>query len=136
MSCYISGSLFTEVLPLCKCWTFLKANNSPGLRNCLSGLWTCAQCAGGPLHEVFCTGSVCTCTESTCFAVIAIIAGAEGVVVLKGVSTSGTVGTVLESYWHCMAVWLFVFVLPFPVLPPFILLKFGILSPFTTFSSR
>ena len=35
------------------------------------------------LHEVFCTGDACTCTESTCFAVVAVIAGAEGVVVLK-----------------------------------------------------
>ena len=146
--------------------TFLKANNSPGLRTCFGGLWTCAQCAGGPLHEVFCTG---TCTESICCTVIAVIAGAEGVVVLKGVSISGTVGTVLESYWHYMAVHLFCISfkiwntfdvpsgvlltvlfpvltweillcipcdVPFPVLPQFILLKWGMLSPFTTFSSR
>ena len=103
MSCFINGSLFTEVLPLCGCLTFLKANESPGLRTCFGGLWTCAQCAGGPLCEVFCTGSVCTCTESTCFAVIAVVAGVEGVVVLKGVSVSGTVGTILELYRHCMA---------------------------------
>ena len=102
-ACFINGSLFTEVLPLCRCLTFLKANESPGLKTCFRGLWTCAQCAGGPLHEVFCAGSACTCTESTCFAVIALIAGAEGVVVLKGVSVSGTVGTVLELYWNCTA---------------------------------
>ena len=107
MSCFINGSLFTEVLPLCGCLTFLMVNESPGLKTCFSSLWTCAQCAGGPLCEVFCTGSVCTCTESTCFAVIAVIAGAEGVVVLKGVSISGTVGTILELCWHCTALHLF-----------------------------
>ena len=104
MSCFINGSLFTEVLPLYRCWTFLKAKKSPGLKTCFGYLWTCAQCAGGPLHEVFCTGGACTCTESTCFAVLA---GVEGVVVLEGVSISGTVGTVLELYWHCMALHLF-----------------------------
>ena len=57
-------------------------------------------CAGGPLHEVF----VCTCTGSACFAVVA---GGKGVVVLKGVSISGAVGTTLELYWHCMALHLF-----------------------------
>ena len=107
MSCFINRSLFTEVLPLCRCWTFLKANKSPDLKTCFGSLWTCAQCAGGPLCEVFCTGSVCTCTEASCFAVIAVIAGADGVVVLKGVSVSGTVGTILELYWHCMALCLF-----------------------------
>ena len=107
MSCFVNGSLFTEVLPLCGCWTFLKANESPGLRTHLSGLWACAQCAGGPLHEVFCTGSACTCTECTCYAVVALIAGVEGVVVLKGVSISGTVGTILELYWHYTALCLF-----------------------------
>ena len=103
MSCFINGSLFTEILPLCRCWTFLKVGESPDLRTCFGGLWTCVQCAGGQLYEVFCTGSVCTCTESTCFAVIAVVASAEGVVVLKGVSIYGTVGTILELYWHCMA---------------------------------
>ena len=106
MSCFINGSLFTEVLPLCRCWTFLKANESLGLRTYLGSLWTCAECAGGPLCEVFCTGSACTCTESTCFTVISVIAGVEGVAVLKGVSVSGAVGT----YWNCTGtVWLFVF---------------------------
>ena len=100
MSCFINGTLFTEVLPLCRCWTFLKANESPDLRTCFGGLWTCAQCAGGPLCEVFCT----FCIPSACFVVIA---GAEGVVVLKGVSVSGTVGTIHEFYWHCMALHLF-----------------------------
>ena len=100
MSCFINGSWFTEVLPLCRCWTFLKSNDSPGLQTCFGSLWTCAQCAGGPLHEVF----MCICTESTCFAVIA---GAEDVVVLKGVFLSGAVGTVLDLYWHCMALHLF-----------------------------
>ena len=32
MSCFVNGSLFTEVLPLCGCLTFLKANDSPGLQ--------------------------------------------------------------------------------------------------------
>ena len=104
MSCFTNGSLFTQVLPFCGCWTFLKANESPGLKACFGALWTCAQCTGGPLCEVFCTGGSCTCTESTCFVVIA---GAEGVVVLKGVSISGALGTVLELYWHCMALHLF-----------------------------
>ena len=107
MSCFINGSLFTEVLPLCRCWTFLRANESAGLRTCFGSLWTCTQCAGGPLCEVFCTGSACTCTEYTCFAVIALVAGVEGVVVLKGVFISGTVGTILELYWHYMALHLF-----------------------------
>ena len=96
----VTEYLLIEVLPLCGCWTFLKANKSPDLKTCFRSLWTCAQCAGGPLGEVFCTGSVCTCTGSICFAVIA---GAEGVVVLKGVSISGAVGTILELYWHCTA---------------------------------
>ena len=74
---------------------------------CFGSLWTCAQCARGPFCEVFCTGSVCTYTESTCFAVVAFAAGVEGVMVLKGVSISGAVGTVLELYWHCMALHLF-----------------------------
>ena len=107
MSCFVNWSLFTEVLPLYGCWTFLKANEFLSLRTCLDGLWTCAQCAWGPLHEVFCTGCACTCTESTYFAVVALIAGVEGVVVLKGVSVSSTVGTVLELYWYCMALHLF-----------------------------
>ena len=168
MSSFINKSLFTEVLLLCRCWTFLEANDSPGLRTCFGGLWTCAQCAGGPLHEVFYTGSVCTFTESTCCAVVAVVAGVEGVVVLKGVSISGTMGTILELYWHCMALCLFhmsfsiwntldvpfevplavlfpvltqdipfgvPFGVPFSVLPPFILLKLGMLSPLITFSS-
>ena len=107
MSCFINGSLFTEVLPLCGCWTFLKANKSPGLRTCFSSLWTCAQCAGGPLCEVFCIPYALTCTGFACCTVATIAAGAEGMVVLKGVSISGAVGTVLELYWHCMALHLF-----------------------------
>ena len=99
MSCFINGSLFTEVLLLCGCWTFLKANKCPGFKTYFGGLWTHAQYAGGPLHEVFCM----FCIPSACF----VVAGAEGVVVLKGVSISGTVGTVLELYWHCMALHLF-----------------------------
>ena len=101
MSWFVNGSLFTEFLPLCECLTFFKANNSPGLQTCFDDLWTCAQCAGGPLHEVF----TCTCTGSAC---IVIVAGREGVVVLKGVSLCavfivGTVlGTVLKLYWYCM----------------------------------
>ena len=53
-------------------------------------MWTCAQGAGGPLREVFCTGSAFTCTGFTCFAVDFISAGfSEGVVVLKGDADSG-----------------------------------------------
>ena len=99
MSCFVNGSLFTRVLPLCGCLTFLKANNSPGLQTRIVNLWTCAQCAGGPLHEVF----LCTCTGSTYFAVVAV--STEGVVVLKEVSICAVcaifivvtvLGTVLE----------------------------------------
>ena len=104
MCCFINGSLFTEVLPLSRCWTFLKANYSPGLQTCFEGMWICAQCAGGPLCEVFSTRSTCTCTESSCSAVIA---SAEGVVVLTGACNPVAVGTVLESYWHCTALCLF-----------------------------
>ena len=107
MSYFVNGHLFTEVLPLCGCWTFLKANKSPGWTTCFSSLWTCAQCAGGPLHEVFCIPHVLTCTGFACCTVAVITAGAEDVVVLKGVSISGVVGPVLELYWHCMALHLF-----------------------------
>ena len=71
MSCFVNGSLFTKVLPLCGCLTFLKANDSPGLQTCVVDLWTCAQGAGGPLHAVF----LCTCTGLTCFVVVAVVAG-------------------------------------------------------------
>ena len=72
--CFVNGSLFTEVLPLCGCWTFLKATKSPGFRTCYSSLWTCAPGAGGPLHEVFCTGNVCTCTGFACLLIALISA--------------------------------------------------------------
>ena len=140
-----------------------KANESPGFKTCCGGLWTCALGAGGPICEVFCIPHAFTCTGSACFADTVIDAGAEGVVVLKGVAISGTVGVILESYWHCIAFHLFHLLfsiwntfdvplgvpftvltsdilldVPFgvllPVLPPFILLKCGTLSPFTTIS--
>ena len=107
MSCFVNGSLFTQVLPLCRCWTFLKANESPGFRTCCGCLWTCALGAGGPLREVSCKGSAFTCTGSACFADAVVYAGAEGVVVLKGVAISGTVGVIPELYWHCTALCLF-----------------------------
>ena len=107
MSCFTNGSLFTQVLPLCGCQTFLKANKSLGFITCCGSLWTCALGAGCPLHEVFCTGSAFTCTGSACFADIIVITGVEGVVVLKGATSSGTVGVVLELYWHCTALHLF-----------------------------
>ena len=107
MSCFINGSLFTQVLPLCRCWTFLKANESPGFRNCCSSLWTCAPGAGGPLCEVFCMGSAFACTGSACFDDAVVITGVKGVVVLKGVAGLETVGVVLESYWLCTALYLF-----------------------------
>ena len=131
--------LFTEVLPLCRCWTFLKAYESPGLRTLGSGLWTCAPGAGGSLPEVFCMGSAFICTGSACFAVAIVVTGTEGVVVLKGVADFRTVRIVLELYWHCTTLCLFymspsiwnVFDVPFdvppnvpsPVLLPLILLK-------------
>ena len=107
MSCFINRSLFTQVLSLYGCWTFLKANKSLGFRTCCSSFWTCALGAGGPLNEVFCTGSAFTCTESAFFPNAAFVAGAEGVVVLEGVASLGTEGNVLESYWHCTALCLF-----------------------------
>ena len=107
MSCFINGSLFTEVLPLCGCWTFLKANVSLGFRTCCGSLWTCALGGGVPLHEVFCTGSAFTCTGFACFADVVVNADVEGVVVLKGVAISGTVGVIPESYWHCTALHFF-----------------------------
>ena len=87
-------------------------------------MWTCAPGAGGPLPEVFCMGSAFTCIGSACFVVAIVIAGMEGVVVLKGVADSGTVGIVLELYWHCTTLCLFhmlpciwnVFDVPFDVL--------------------
>ena len=95
-SCFVNGSLFTEVLLLCGCWTFLKATESPGLRTCCSGLWTCALGAGGPLCEVFCMGNVCACTGFTCL-LVAVIGAVflEGVVVLKGEANSGFL------HWLC-----------------------------------
>ena len=79
----------TKVLLLCGSRTFLKANESLGFRTCCGGLWTCAVGAGGPLHEVFCTGNVCACIGFACFVVAVISAVLEGVVVLKEDANSG-----------------------------------------------
>ena len=92
---------------MCGCWTFLKANEFLGFRTCCSSLWTCALGAGGPLCEVFCMGSAFTCTGFACFSNAVVDVSAEGVVVLKGVAVSGTVGVIPESYWHCTALHLF-----------------------------
>ena len=131
------------------------------------------MCTGcwGPLHKVYCMGSAFICTGFACFADAVVNAGTEGVVVLKGVAVSGTMGVILGLYWHCIALCLFhmlfsiwnmfdvllgvpltvpfhvltletvldvlmdvPFGVPFPVLSPFILLKCGTLSPFTTIS--
>ena len=150
MSCFINGSLFTQVLPLCGCWTFLKANESLGFRTWGGGLLTCALDAGGPFHEVFCTGSAFTCTGPICFAVAIVGARVEGVVVLKGDVDSRIVGIVLESHWLCTAsccfhmspnIWKTLdvpFNVPFTVLYlflcPLILLKWGTFSSFTMMS--
>ena len=56
---------------------------------------------------MFYMGSAFTCTGSACFAEAVVVTGVEGVVVLKGVASSGTVGVILESYWHCTALHLF-----------------------------
>ena len=139
MSCFVNGSLFTKVLPLCGCLTFHKANNSPGLQTRIVDLWTCAQCAEGPLSEIF----LCTCPGSTCFAVIAV--GVEGVVVLKEVSVCAIcaifvvctiLGTVLELYWYCFChrscrIWK---MLDVPSDVPVFILKFGTFFLFTMFS--
>ena len=138
MSCFVNVSLLTEVLPLGGCLTFLKGNNSPGLQTRIVDLWTCTQCAGGPLHEVF----LCTCTGLTCFVVVA---GAEGVVVLKEVSSCAicgifivciVLGTVLELYWYCFChkscrIWK---TLEVPSDVPVFIFKLGTFSPFTMFS--
>ena len=94
ISCFVNGSLFTEVHPLCGDWTFLKAKDSPGLQTGIVDLWTCTQGAGGPLHVVFLwTGVVGLWTgmqgaggplRAVLFA-ISLPTGVEGVVVLKGV---------------------------------------------------
>ena len=42
-----------------------------------------------------------------CFADAVINACAEGVVVLKGVTISGTIGAIPELYWHYTALCLF-----------------------------
>ena len=135
MSCFVNGSMFTKVLPLCGCLTFLKANDSPGLQTGIVDLWTYAQCAGGPLREVF----LCMCTGSTCFVVVA---GVEGVVVLKEVSRCVIcaifiVCTVLELYWYCFChkscrIWK---TLDVPSHVSVFILKLGTFSPFTMFSS-
>ena len=72
ISCFVNGSLVTEVLPLSGVLTFLKATNSPGLQTRIIDLWTCTQGAGGPLHAVFFVRNVCTELPTS----------AEGVVVL------------------------------------------------------
>ena len=139
MSCFVNGSLFTKVLPLCWCLTFLKANDSPGLQTRIVDLWTCAQCTGGQFCEVF----LCTCTRSTCFVVVA---GAEDVVVLKEVYGCAIcaifivctiLGTVLELYWYCFChkscrIWK---MLDVPSDVPVFIFKLGTFSPFTMFSS-
>ena len=97
MSCFVNGSLFTEVLPLCGCLTFLKANNSPGLQTRTVGWWTCIQCSRSALHEV----SGCTCTGLTCFIVILPVVSVEGVVVQKEVTGCAmfcTMWVVLEGF--------------------------------------
>ena len=142
MSSFVNGSLFTKVLPLCGCLTFLKANNSPALQTGIVDLWTYAQCAGGPLHEVF----LCTCTGLICFVVVTlVIASAEVVVVLKEVSGCAicaifvvctVLGTVLELYWYCFChkscrIWKTLEV-PFDV--PVFIFKLGTFPPFTMFT--
>ena len=156
MSCFINWSLFTEVLPLCWCLTFLKANNSPGLQTWIVELWTCAQCASGALCKV----SWCTCTGLTCFVVIvSVIADAEDVVVLKEATGCAicvvcaifVVCNVFDVlcivfewhwFWYCFSdtscrIWKTFDDVPCDDVPsdvPF-LLKLGTFSPFTMFSS-
>ena len=96
MSCFINGSLLTQVHSLCGYRTFLKANESPGFRTCCDGLWLCALGAGGPLHEVFCTGNAFICTGSACFADAIVITGAESVVVLRELP----VRELWQLYWN------------------------------------
>ena len=107
MTCFINGSLVTEVLPLSGCLTFPKATNSPGLQTCFWGLYTCAHGAGGPLHEVFCTVNVCTG-----FAYV-FVTGAgplEGMVVLKGAFNSGSWNAVCnKEFWSEISCWLWLY---------------------------
>ena len=93
--------MFTEVLLLCGCWTFLKANKSPGFRTCCSSLWTCAPGAGGPLNEVFCIENVCACTGFACLLITVV--GAvflKGVVVLKAKVNSGFLHLLYTACCH------------------------------------
>ena len=69
MSCFVNGSLVTEVLPLSGVLAFLKAVISPGLQ---TGI-VATPGAGGPLHAVIFAGNVCADLPTD----------AEGVVVLK-----------------------------------------------------
>ena len=97
MSCLVNGSLFTEVLPLCGCLTFLKANDSPGLQTWTVGWWTCIQCPSSALHEV----SGGTCTGLAYFVVVLPVVAVEGVVVLKEVTNCAmfcTMLVVLEGF--------------------------------------
>ena len=109
MSCFVNGSLITEFLPLCGCQTFLKASDSPGLQTCFGSLWTCAQGAGGPLHEVFCAGNACTCTGLACHCVLVVGAGpCEGVVVLKEGCCSGSASIKSSLFWFWLYIVLYV----------------------------
>ena len=76
MSCFVNGSLFTEVLPLSGCLTFLKASNSPGLQTC-TGLTCCPVVA---LVGVVVLKEVAGCTVF-----ILPVVSLVGVVVLKEV---------------------------------------------------
>ena len=73
ISCFVNGSLVTEVLPFSGVWSFLKATDSPGLQTRIVDLRTCIQGAGGPLHAVLFVGIGCA----------DVPIGTEGVVVLK-----------------------------------------------------
>ena len=87
-------SLVTEVLPLCGVLTFCKATESLGFNNCISGLWTCALSAGGPLCAVvLMQNAYVAIGEFFWWVTVAVVVSSEalskGVVVLKDIDCPG-----------------------------------------------
>ena len=93
---FLNGSLWVQTLIIVRYDKLLNVTSHLGTKYSVS-----------VFCEVFCMGSAFTCTGSACFAYAVVMAGVEGVVVLKGVASLGTVGVVLDSYWHCTALCLF-----------------------------
>ena len=142
MSCFVIGSLFTKVLPLCRCLTFLKANNSPGLQTGIVDLWKCAQCAGGPLHEVFVYlyWIDLFCCRSSCCSWCGVCGGPERSLWLCHlcyICCVHRIGHCIGIVWYCFCCksWEIWKTLEVPSDVPVFILKLGTFSPFTMFSS-